>query len=121
MQLINDLFMANWVLLIRKEDKDVFNLIKKEIKTIETRAATDKYRKIKTGDNIIFSCDGQKLYKKVKSIKWFKTIENLLGYFPLNKILPQAKSLEEARQIWMNFPKYSEKLKKYGLIAWELE
>lgn len=113
--------MANWVLLIRKENKDIFNLIRKEIKTIETRAATDKYQKIKKADNIIFSCDGQKLYKKVKSITRFKTIEDLLEYFPLDKILPQAKSLKEAKQIWMNFPKYSEKLKKYGLIVWELE
>ena len=113
--------MTNGILLIRKENKNIFNLIKKEVKTIETRAATDRYRKIKTGDNIIFSCDGQKLYKKVKSAKLFKTIEDLLQYFPLDKILPQAKSLEEAKQIWMNFPKYPEKLKKYGLIAWELE
>ncbi len=113
--------MTSRVLLIRKEDKDIFDLIKKGIKNIETRAAIDKYKKIEAGDNIIFSCAGQKLIKKVKSVELFKTIDNLVEKYPLDKIFPKVKSLKEAKQIWMSFPKYPEKLKKYGLIAWELE
>lgn len=116
-----DFIMTNHVLLIQKENKDIFDLIKKEIKTIETRAAIDEYKKIVAGDTIVFSCDNHELHKKVRSAKLFKTIDDLLKYYPLSKILPGVKSIEEAKKIWLNFPKYPEKLKKYGLIAWELE
>ncbi len=65
-------------LLIREEDKLFFEAIKNGIKTTETRAATEKYRTIKEGDVLDFVCGKEHLKKGVRSVKLFKTIEQVV-------------------------------------------
>jgi len=113
--------MSEHILKIRKVDKPIFDLIKSGVKTIETRAATDKYRNIQAKDKLVFHCEGQKVTKVVKTVYLFKSIKELLNKLPLTKILPGVKSFEEAEKVWVGFPNYPEKIKKYGLVAWELE
>lgn len=36
-------------------------------------------------------------------------------------INPNIYFNKEARETWHNFPNYDEKIKKYGLIVWELK
>ena len=107
-------------LAMRKQDKPFFEAIKKDLKKVETRAASPLYLKIKEGDILVFSCSGKKLKKKAKKIYYFKTIDKLLKRFAFKEIMPFASSKDEAIKIWHAFPKYKERLAKYGIIAFLL-
>ena len=56
--------MKKYTLRFRKTDKGIFNDIKHGLKTIETRAATDRFRPIKAGDILIFVCGKERFEKK---------------------------------------------------------
>jgi len=112
--------MAKHVLKIRKADGEFLDLIRSGRKTIETRAATKKYQKIKVGDLLRFVCGKKIVEKKVSEIQHFKTIDILLKRLDLGKIMPHVSSLEQAKQIWFSFPNYKEKIQKYGLLAFKL-
>jgi ASC-1-like (ASCH) protein len=109
------------LLNIRQKDREFFELIKNGQKTIETRAATKKFQKIKPGDILIFKCGKDRLEKEVAKVHFFKTIEDLVKSLDLKKIMPQVKSENEAKQVWYSFPGYQEKIKNHGLAAFELK
>jgi len=113
--------MVKHILRVRKIDRYFFEAIKLGKKTIETRVATKKYRKIKQGDILEFTCGRNRLVKRVAEAHLFKDIDTLVETLGLKKIMPQVFSLKEAKEIWQSFPKYREKIKKYGLVAFELE
>jgi len=115
------LLMAKHLLRIRAVDRKFFDAIRFDEKTIETRAATDKFRLIKPGDILKFICGKDVLEKKVLKAYHFKNIDGLIKSLEIKKIIPFASSLEEAKKIWFGFPDYKEKIKKYGLVAFELE
>lgn len=108
------------VLKIRKSDSLFFDLIKSGRKTVETRAGTDQYKKIKVGDVLVFICGKRKIEKKVIEVDIFATIDDLLLKFDLKKIMPHVFSVKEAKEVWFSFPDYKEKIKKHGLVAFEL-
>lgn len=112
--------MAKHKLIIREIDRQAFKAIGLGEKDIETRAATEKYKKVLGGDALIFVCGKDKLQKKVKKASWFKDIDSLVKKIDLRRIMPFASSVEDAKQIWYSFPRYKEKIKQYGLIAFEL-
>jgi ASC-1-like (ASCH) protein len=112
--------MAKFILPIREEDKRFLEAIKRGEKTIETRAATPKYRKIKPGDILVFRCGKEKLEKKVKEVLVFKSIEELTETLGIQQIMPFASSVGEMREIYFSFPGYQGKIAKYGLIAFLL-
>ena len=105
------------VLRIRKIDKGIFNDIKDGLKTIETRAATTKFRNIKNKDILVFLCDGVKFDKEVIGIEHFKSIEDMAKKLDIKKIMPQISSLEQMKDAYYSFTGYQEKIKKLGLIA----
>lgn len=109
-----------FVLKVRSENRDIFEAIRDGQKKIETRAATDKYRKIKAGDKITFVCGKQVFTKQVKRVCLFKTIAALLKKYKVEQINPVLKSAKALREMYYSFPRYREKLKKYGLIVFEL-
>lgn len=109
------------ILRFRVLDKDNFNEIKNELKTVETRAATVRYKDIKKGDIIIIVCGKQRITKQVKRVRHFKTIENMLKTLPLKKIMPSVKSVADARKIYYSYPNYKEKIKEFGLVALEFK
>jgi len=113
--------MKEYRLLIRKKDKSFFEVIKKGLKKIETRAGSPTYLKIKEGDILVFSCSGKKLKKKVKKVYHFKTIDKLLDKFDFKEIMPFASSKTEAKKLWYYFPRYKERLSKYGILAFILD
>lgn len=115
------LLMAKHILRIREIDRKFFDVIKSGKKTIETRAATDKLRLIKTGDVLKFVCGRDILEKRILKVYRFKNIDDLAKSLDLEKIMPLVSSLDEAKKIWFSFPGYKEKIKKYGLVAFELE
>ncbi|MDD2753483.1 MAG: hypothetical protein PHT44_02655 [Candidatus Portnoybacteria bacterium] len=105
----------------RAENRDIFEVIKSGEKKIETRAATEKYRKIQTGDKVCLSCGRKKFIKQVVAARVFPTIAALLKKYRPSQINPAVKTETELRKMYYGFPSYRDKIKKYGLIAWELK
>jgi len=113
--------IRSFTLVIRESDRDIFEAIKKGRKKMETRAATPKYREVEAGDELVFTCGGKKLSKCVLSARVFKTIGSLLKEYQVKDINPAFKTEKELKKMYQSFPGYAEKIKKYGLIALELE
>lgn len=109
------------ILKFNKINRDMFLMIRNGQKTIETRAATKKYRDIKTGDQIIFVCGKEKFIKKVKIVRIYKSISSLIRKYKPIQIVPTIKTSKELEKVYLSFPNYKEKIKKYGLIALELK
>ena len=109
--------MKTWTLRFRAVDKKNLMEIRDGLKSIETRAATEKYRDIKRGDTLILVCGKQRIERVVGNLKIFKTINALFQSVPFRKIMPSAESEEEARNIYYSYPGYREKIRKYGIIA----
>lgn len=113
--------MTKYILRIRGIDKFVFDSIKKNEKTIETRAAKEKLRNIGQGDILVFVCGEEKLEKKVKNVSYFENVDELVKKIDFKKIMPFVSSVKEMKKVYYSFPNYREKIKNFGLIAFELE
>ena len=109
------------ILKFRAVDRDIFKMIINGGKKIETRAATERYRDIKAGDIIILVCGDKRVNKKVKKVGLFESIVAVLKKYKPEAINPNIHTAQEAKAMWYSFPGYKEKIKKYGLIAIELE
>ncbi len=107
-------------LRFREIDKNIFEAVRSGKKKIETRAATEKYRQIKKEDKLMMVCGKEKFEKQVKNAKTFKTVKSLLKNYKPSQINPAIKTEKELREMYYSFPDYREKIKKYGLIALEL-
>jgi len=108
-------------LKFRVANQDIFDAIKTGGKKVETRAATERYRRIVAGDKVILICGKNKFEKRVRKIRTFKTIAALLKKYSIKSINPAVKSAEELRRLYYSFPGYREKIKKFGLIALEFK
>lgn len=109
--------MKKYVLRIRKVDKVVFDSIKNKKKIIETRAGTDKFRKIKKSDILVFVCENKRLEKQIKRVELFKNIDKMLEKINFKKVMPFVDSVDEMKKVCCGFSGYKEKIKKFGLIA----
>lgn len=112
--------MKNYRLVIRKVDRHVFDEIADGRKSIETRAATDKYKHVSTGDLLTFTCEGELLTKTVTSVDHYKSIDDMYKLIPVSKVLPSASNVDEAKRIHFSFPGYKEKLEAFGVMAFGL-
>lgn len=109
------------MLKFRTVNSDVFTAILDGSKKIETRAATPKYRDVKVGDILVLTCGRKRIEKRVVKVELFKTIGALLKIYQPEEINPKICSSKEAREMWYSFPGYKEKIKKFGLVAWNLQ
>ena len=98
-----------------------WDFIKNGKKKIETRANTIKYASAAAGDTLILSCAGKKFKKKVKKVTRFKSIGALLKVYAPESINPGIYTRVETEAIYARYPGYSEKIKEFGIIAFELE
>lgn len=89
-------------------------------KWVETRAATDKYTKIKAGDELVFSCGNKKIEKKVLRGTIFKDIASMLKRYKVTDIMPNKKTQDDLEAAYFSYPDYREKIEKFGLIALEI-
>ena len=112
--------MKIYTLKFRATDKDIFGMIRSGQKKVETRAASIKYAGIKAGDTIVLSCGKEKFSKEVKKSTIFKDTDALLKKYKIKDIMPLLKSKEELEAAYYSFPAYKEKIKKFGIIAFEL-
>ncbi len=109
------------ILRFRAGDKDIWQAIKNGKKKVETRAGTVKYQKVAVGDELEFVCVGQKLIKKITKVEHFKSVEALCKKYRPSQINPNAKTEAELIKMYSKFSGYTEKIKKYGLLAWTLK
>ena len=113
--------MPKYTLRFRAVNKDIFLNIKSGRKTVETRAASEKYRNIQSGDSVVLVCGKDRFQKKVKKAKIFTTVRSLLRSYNLKRIMSELNSEKEWQEELYKYPNYKEKIKKFGLIALELE
>jgi len=109
-----------YILKFRKENRDIFEAIKRGEKKVETRAATAKFKNICAGDTLVMVCGKERFEKKVKSAKHFKTIKEMLAEYDVQNIDPRISTEKELITVYQNFPNYKEKIKKFGLMAFKL-
>ena len=112
--------MNKHIVIIRKIDKIVFDSIKNGSKSIETRAATDKYKKIEVGDILEFKCEDKHLAKEITKIQHFKTIDEMVKTISFKEVMPFVGSIEEMKEVYYSFPDYKEKIGEYGLLAFSM-
>ena len=113
--------MKNYRVVFREIDRDKFNEIAKGLKTIETRAATVRYQPVKAGDRFTFVCGKDKFSKTISKVQHFNSLDELLSKLPLEKILPSAKNVAEARKVFCGFTNYKTKIEKHGVLAFTLK
>ncbi len=113
--------MENHRLVFLETDRDKFDEIADGQKTIETRAATLKYRPIQAGDTLTFVCGSDALVKRVTNVSHFQSLDELFSSLPLENILPSAKSTEEAKNLYYKFPGYKDKIDAEGILAFTLK
>ncbi|HWA64284.1 MAG TPA: ASCH domain-containing protein [Candidatus Paceibacterota bacterium] len=109
------------LLKFAQQNKDIFEKIKAGRKKVETRAATERYRDIKSGDEVVLMCGRSKITKTVTKISRFRTIAELLKKYTPGQINPGLHTYEETVQMYHSFPGYKEKIEEFGLIALELK
>jgi ASC-1-like (ASCH) protein len=108
-------------LKFRAVNRDIFEAIRSGRKKVGTRSATKKYKKVKVGDKLMFVCKFKKFEKVVKKVTIFKTIRALVNKYKPSQINPCCKTEAELRDMYYTFPGYKDKIKKFGLIAFELK
>lgn len=112
--------MKKHILKIREVDRVVFEAIKNNQKTIETRAATAKFRKIEKGDILLFICGNDKLEKQVLAVSHYKGIDEMTKELGFKEIMPFVNSIEEMKKVYYSFPNYKEKIDKFGLAVFKI-
>lgn len=106
-----------WILRFRAKDRGNFLEIKGGKKKIETRAATDKYRKILKGDTLVFTCGKERLEKKIKKVEIYRSLDAMFKAVNPKHIMPSVPTTTEMKKIYYSYPGYKEKLKEFGVIA----
>ncbi|MBI2632779.1 MAG: hypothetical protein HYW78_00090 [Parcubacteria group bacterium] len=109
------------VLRMRAKNRDIFEAVKNGTKKVETRAATKKFISVKAGDSIVVRCGKDRFEKKVKRVQHFFSLDALFKKYRPHKITPWISSEKKQRALYYSFPGYREKIKRYGIIAMELE
>jgi ASC-1-like (ASCH) protein len=83
--------MKKWVLRFREVDRSGYNDIVDGHKSVETRAATVKYKPIQAGDMLVITCGKERIEKPIKAVRYFSSIDELFANIELKKVMPQAK------------------------------
>lgn len=104
----------------RAVDRNIFLDIKKKRKIIEIRAATERYSNIKKGDTLVFVCGREKFERKVKRARPARGAGALLRFYSFRQIRPDLKTKKEFIESYDSFPGYKQKIKKFGLMAFEI-
>lgn len=108
-------------LVFREVNRNTFEAIRDGKKKIETRAGGKGYEEIRKGDYIELVCGDDKFLRKVAEVEKFFNVAGLLAKYGPEEINPACSSAEEIERIYLSFPDYCERVKKYGLIAFQLE
>lgn len=109
------------ILRFRPIDKDIFEALRGGKKKVETRAATEKYRRVQKDDALTFVYGSRRFQKRVASVRIFRSVRAMLQHYAPHNILPGATSPHDLYVMYKSFPLYPEKLKKFGIIAFTFQ
>src|SRR5688500_9177803 len=112
--------MKNYRLVFRENDRDKFDDIENGHKSIETRAATIKYKPIEAGDSLTFVCGHVEITRLVTKVEHYNSLEEMFTHLPLGQILPSARTADDAKKVYYSFPGYKEKIDTSGILAFHL-
>ena len=113
--------MKTWTLRFRQVDRKNFEELRSGEKAVETRAASVKYQNIAVGDILTFVCGKEKFSKVIKKKEHYQSIDAMLKKIPFKKINPDVKSVADLKKMYFSYPGYDEKIKEFGIFAFELE
>jgi len=54
-------------------------------------------------------------------VEKFESVDKMLEHHKVQDIDPRLKTPEELKKMYQSFPGYTERLKRYGIMAFELE
>lgn len=111
----------NHTLPFAAKDKAIWLLIKSGKKKVETRAAGPKYEHIKAGDTLILSCAGRKYKKHIRKVTKFRTLGAMFKVYDPEVIHPGIGGEKPLRAKYSSFTGYKERIKQFGMLAFELE
>jgi len=96
-----------------------FDAIKAGLKTVEGRLNSPKFKDLKFGDLITFTCHetNEKISGVVKALNIYPNFEAMLVSEGLENMLPGVTSLYEGVMIYESFPGYQEGAKEFGTLA----
>lgn len=97
-----------------------FEALRRGAKRIETRAATEKYRRIHAGDILVFVCGKKKFERKVSKASVFKSISAMLRKYRVKDIMPDRFSQKELENAYYSYTGYQDKIQQCGLVAFEI-
>ncbi|MDE2071562.1 MAG: hypothetical protein KGI70_02420, partial [Patescibacteria group bacterium] len=91
-------------LVFREVDRARFEEVHSGAKQIETRAATPKYRSVKVGDTLTFSCGSDTFTKKVGRIYHWAGPEAMLKEVELKRVMPDLDTIEQVKSRYASYP-----------------
>ena len=109
------------VFFIAAKEKAIFDALVSGNKSVETRAGTPRALLVQEGDIAVFLCGKERLEKKVRKVSHFSSIEEMLKSYSPGDINPAVDNPEDLKAMYMAFPGYEDKIKQYGIAAFELE
>jgi len=112
--------MKKYILPIKQVDRVIYDLIERGEKRVETRVAGPRYKDIKDGDIVVFKCGSDSFERIVKKVQKFKSVDEMLDHYDVKDINPKVNTIEELKSMYNSYSSYTEKIKKYGIIAFEL-
>lgn len=98
-----------------------FRALRVGTKKVETRAATAKYKRIVAGDTLVFVAGKDRFEKNVCGASLFRSIDAMLKVYRVGDIMPGRRTKKELAAAYYSYSGYKEKIKKFGLVAWEVK
>jgi ASC-1-like (ASCH) protein len=105
-----------------KLDSIYFDLIKSGKKIYETRVFDTKRQKLKLLDVIEFTHreTKEKMKGKILELAWFPDFREAISSAGLKKVMPNARSIDDAVNLYEKFPhdegSYQKGAKKFGVL-----
>lgn len=100
--------------------KPYFDYIKNGTKRYELRINSGMMTNIKIGDVIKFVNGNENYIVYVIQIEKYNSFKDALLSHPLEKILPNAKDINDGIKIYNDIPTYTEKSQKYGVLLFKI-
>ena len=79
-----------------------------------------KYHYLQPGDALLMLCGSDLVEKRIKKSLHFASVDQMLKQVDFKRILPSGRSVNDIQEIYSSFPGYKEKVRKFGLMAFEI-
>lgn len=99
-------------------------MIKKGQKRCEGRINRGRFCEIKAGDWIKFIANENPslfIYCKVLKKSLYPDFRSMLEAEGVEPCLPDVKAIEQAEALYLSFPGYQDGIKRYGVVAFNIE